>query len=647
MKIISVIPLKKGILKDDLTYFTSLPVAIGDVVSVSLRNKNILALVTSLNELGEEKSSIKNLNFNLKKVIENKGVSVFLKKYLETLFDVSKYFANSNNSTFSSLVPNIFIEQYDKIAGIAEKTEHAPEKNGSATENKLRAEKLLLQCPLNDRIAIYKTLIRESFARGKSVFMLLPTEFDIQKFSGEVSKGIDKFVFIAHSGISDKKNLSTFEAIITSTHPVLVIATPPYLSIPRNDIATIILEHENSSAYKTIRRPYVDLRTFAEVYAAKINAKFIIADEILRLETTGRKDLDNLHPLYPLSYRLDFDGDIKVLGKRKTEGAKFKIIDEEGIGEINSVLKNKKNIFIFSLRKGLATTTVCRDCGDTITCSDCQAPLVLYVSHTAKKRMFVCNRCEKEINGDTLCKSCGSWNLIPLGIGTDTVYDEIKKKFPKTKIFKLDKESARTEKGAKEIVKEFEGSSGAVLVGTEMAFFYLRKKVPVSIVASFDSLWSIPNFKMGERVIQIALSLARNTKEKIIIQTKNEKDAAILAFQSGNLLPYMRDELEDRKKLKYPPYSRFIKITHLGDKEQTLRAKKFLGETLKEYSPVIFSGFIAKLKGKYVTNALIRLNPEKWSLPELSAGNIDEDLLNKLLSLPTPFEVRVDPEDLL
>ena len=130
--------------------------------------------------------------------------------------------------------------------------------------------------------------------------------------------------------------------------------------------------------------------------------------------------------------------------------------------------------------------------------------------------------------------------------------------------------------------------------------------------------------------------------------TPNERDPAIRAIESENLLHFVRGELEDRKEMGYPPFKRFIKITHLGDKEQTTRARRVLQDIFQEYNPEIFSGFVARLKGKYVTNALVKIEPKKWSLPEISHGSsIDENLLAKLLSLPPSFEVFVDPEDLL
>lgn len=643
MKIISVIPLKKGIIKGDLTYFTSLDVFPGNIVSVPMRNKKILALVTSVEELKEAKSNVKGMNFNLRKVAEDKGNSIFLPKLFDTVFDTSKYFAQERNNVLAALIPNIFLEKYDRLAEIKDN-----QKDSSKKEQNIRAEKSLFQGGMEDRLSTYKTLVRESFARGRSVFMVLPTEFDIEKFTDQLSKGIEQFTFSMHSGISVKKNLITYEKIMSASHPVFIVGTPPFLSIPKKDIGTIILEHENSNAYKTIGRPHLDLRVFAEIYASKINAKFIMADEMLRYETIGRKDIENLNPLQPLSFRIDFKGEIHLEARLPSKSGQFQIFSTQTVEEIKTALNNKKNVFIFSLRKGLATITVCKDCGETINCEKCGAPLVLYSSHQGKKRMFVCNRCEREIAGDTVCAFCGSWNLMPLGIGTDIVYEEIRKKFPDAKIFKLDKESAKTAKGANVIIKEFEENHGSILIGTEMVFFYLRNKVPFSIIASFDSLWSIPNFKMGEKIIQIILSMAGNTTEKLIIQTKNEKDKAILAIESENLSSFVREELEDRKELGYPPFKRFIKITYLGNKEQTARVRKLLEETFKDYSPIIFSGFVVRLKDKYITNVLIKVNPEKWSLPSLSINStIDENLFNKLLTLPSNFEVFVDPEDLL
>ena len=664
MKIITVIPLKKGTWREDLTYFSAKNVPNGSIVAIPLRNKKVLGLVISSEDVALAKSNIKDMSFNLKKINEIKERSIFLKEYFDSAIETSRYFVSSKSNGITSLVPAVMRENYDKIAKFV--SLRAPLLIESPASKSLKPEKLLFQAPLPDRISIYKTLIRGSFALKKSVFMVLPTEYDIKTFEESLSKGIEQFTFAIYGGLSLKKTIKKIEQIITLAHPVLILGTAPFLSIPRPDVGTIIVEHESSSAYKMIGKPHFDLKFFAELFATKINAKFILGDSLLRYESIARQEIDGLIPMHPLSFRINFQGQIEIKNPRSSlevlppsgnKISRFKIFSDESVKEIKNAIAKKKSVFIFSLRKGLATMTVCKDCGETVSCEKCESPLVLYLSHQGRKRMFVCNRCQKDTGGEILCASCGSWNLMPLGIGTDTIYEYVKEilsrqaDFPnkeKIKIFKLDKESARTAKGAEKIIKEFEEYPGSILIATEMAFFYLRNKIPLSIIASFDSLWSIPSFKMSEKIIQIIFSIIGNTTEKLIIQTKNENDPAILAIKSENLLSFVRDELGDRKNLDYPPFKRFIKITHLGDKEQTIKAKKVLEEIFEGYSPEIFSGFVARLKSKYVTNALIKIDPQKWSLPEISAGSsIDENLFIKLSSLPPNFEIFVDPEDLL
>lgn len=647
MKILSVIPFTKSPIHEDLTYFTSKEVALGNIVEITLRNKKILGLVTSIDDVSNSKGEVKEMDFNLKKIIDVKQDSIFRTEYINAILSTNKYFISKKNTAFNALIPKILIENYDSISNTVLKNKK--EKKINIVSAGIRTEKLLFQADIEDRISFYKTLIRASFAEKKSIFIVLPTEHAVNEFEDILSKGIEQFTFSFSSGKSSKKIIKQLSDLVEMEHPVLVLGTAPYLSLPRYDFGTIILEHESGNGYKMQYTPYFDLRIFVEIFASLINAKLILCDTLLRFETIARKELDDWGDVAPLSYRINQDCKIEIMERTSERNKrKFSIFTDENIESIKKAVNNNQNVFIFSLRKGLATMTICRDCNDIVMCDKCSAPLVLYSSRDGKKRMFICNRCSGEKDPDTKCSTCGSWNLFPQGIGNDGVYEEIKKNFPKSKIFKLDKEEVDGAKGAEKIISEFEENKGAILIGTQMALFYLKEKVPLSIIASFDSLWSIPNFKMGEKIIELIFSIISKTKEKLIILTKNVKDPALIAIEQENLLSFVRGELEDRKLLGYPPYKRFIKITFSGNKEDTMTAKTYLAETFKDYEIDIFSGFIAKQKDKYTTNALIKLNTKKWSLPELSSNSsIDEHLYKLLSNIQSPFVVSIDPESLL
>ena len=88
MKIATVIPLKKGTWKENLTYFTAQDVVSGSIVTIPLRNKKILGLVMSVENAATAKSNIKSMSFNLKKISEVKERSIFLKEYFVSLVPI-------------------------------------------------------------------------------------------------------------------------------------------------------------------------------------------------------------------------------------------------------------------------------------------------------------------------------------------------------------------------------------------------------------------------------------------------------------------------------------------------------------------------------------------------------------------------------
>ena len=59
--------------------------------------------------------------------------------------------------------------------------------------------------------------------------------------------------------------------------------------------------------------------------------------------------------------------------------------------------------------------------------------MTLYSSKDNKKRIFICNHCRTNKESEISCEYCGSWNLMPLGIGIDSIYEEIQEVFKKTK----------------------------------------------------------------------------------------------------------------------------------------------------------------------------------------------------------------------
>lgn len=648
MYIATVIPLQKGSQNEYLSYFSGTDIPVGSIVLIPVRSKKIDAIVVNMEEARDMKSDIKNADFQLKKIEKIKGPSPFNENFFIACQKMKKYTVSNTGSIIKSLLPSVLIEN---IASLKK------QKEKEIGEENIKHEKLIFQAAPSDRLAFYRTLIREAFAKKESIFICLPNRYDIDNYKKELSKGIEKYVFCFHSDNPKKTLINEYNNALSESHPILIIATGLFLSIPRHDVKTVILENESSDTYKQVSRPYLDIRSFAEVLTSVEKIKLIIGDTLLRPETLYRHDLGEFgeisSPLYRLPHVenrkiIDMKEEVNGLGKKV-----FKTISDETREMIKKSLLENKSVFLFSVRKGLAPITVCNDCGNTLLCPTCNTPIVLYGTKqlTANKsttvRIFMCNKCGLREKTEISCPNCSSWNLTPLGIGTDKVYEEVKELFPEAPIIQIDKETTPSIKEARDSITSFLKTPGSILIGTEMAFSYIRDQIDNSAIISIDGLFSIPNFNITQKIIHIIEKLHNLTKNTLLIQTRLPENKTLQYILTGNVLPLCRDDLEERKEFGYPPFKRLIKLTFQGSQQETIKAREYTEKILGEYDPQIFSAFVSKLKGLYITNTVIKVDPNKWPLPVGNKKIIDEYLYENLSGLPPSFSINVDPEDLL
>ncbi len=636
MKLLNVIPIARGINKESLSYFTSSDISVGSVVKVPLRKKTVPAIVISSEEVADVKAEIKNASFETRKVEKIKSSTLLLPEFMATVSEAATYFASTSGSVLHSVIPKIIIEEAEKI-----KVKTKEFKN-------IRAhEKLAIQSNDEERYATYKSLIREEFAKSFSVFFCLPTVQDIKKAHEKLSKGIEQYTFVLHGLLTKKEQIELWNKAANEEHPSLIIATGSYLGIPRNDIGTIIVDKENARAYKCQGRPFIDIRNFAEKLAEKIRAKIIFGDLLLRTETVWRHNEAEIFEVAPLKFRSLTTAEIKLVNmkqippedlERGKEGKepKFKLFSDELLEQIESNRDNDENIFIFVARRGLFPSTICGDCGNLVKCNSCGSPTVLHKA--SSENFFLCHRCGEHRSAMEKCSNCQSWRLSTFGIGIESVEKELVEKYPDIKIFKIDSDSASTHKKALDTVAKFYASPGSILLGTEMALLYLKDIIANTAVVSIDSFFSIPDFRVNEKVMNILLKIRALTSRNFLVQTRDIEHKILKYAIGGNLADFYRDEIKERENLFYPPFSIPIKITLQGDKKTVLAGMEKLQKDMSPFEIDIFPAFVPISKGKFSMHGLIKIKRQEW---------INQELLNKLRSLPPSYTTNVDPESLL
>ncbi|MGM0629249.1 MAG: hypothetical protein ACQESA_02380 [Patescibacteria group bacterium] len=628
MEIVTVAPLVHLPGKEELSYFTDKDIEVGSVVSVEIRSKSAPALVLKKETVSDVKSRIKTSSFGLKKINSILSQKLYSNSTLEAARETANFYNAPIGAILKSVTPKTVLEN----PSLSE------ECGDEISQSEMRPESSVLQASLKDRLVFYKQNIRGSLAKGDTILICTPTQRDAEYISEHLKKGIEHLTFTFHGGMSPKKIKEEWKRL-SGKSPKLIISTGSFLSMPCGAINTLILEREASESYYVNKRPHFDITFFARVLARKKGAKFISADTVLSVRSFKECQEDERTETTPLQKRYTVGSRVSVTDmatlKDKEKNNKFYPLLSSQLLEILRE-RPSEHSFIYTARRGLSPITTCGDCGAIFSCSRCFSPLVLH-GKTKKERVFVCHQCNKSEKTKDSCPECGSWKLTQLGVGSEKVAEFLSEAVPERKVVRLDSDNAKAKKKEESIWRDFKDTKGSILVGTEMALNRIRTgdvEIGTSAVASADSLLTYPNYSAGEKIFRNLLEIALITEKDTLIQTRVPQHRILADLRSKKVLNFLRQEMDIRQKLFYPPFSVLVIVTFSGNKNTLERKENGLADKFASYEPVFFRSISEKKRGQVVKKMLIRIKSEDW--PE-------KTILNHLKYLPLEYKVSVNP----
>ncbi|MBX4206244.1 hypothetical protein KW784_00405 [Candidatus Parcubacteria bacterium] len=598
-----------------LSYFSGTRLAPGSLVNVPVRNRLSPALVLSSKGVRSAKAEIRKALFALRKIRKSDILEASLAAAaLEALKDVASHYAAPLGVLATSLLPALMRQDPETFL----KPEDAGKRRSLESASR---ETILLQMEGEERFGQYRALVRSSFARDASAILVVPTHLDVEKAKSELSTGIAEFVHAFTLEERPAEAARAWQKALGEPHPVLFITTPAGLFFPRADVDTLIVERANSRAYRTLSRPYIDLRFLAEKLAKRREWKLVMGDAVLPVETLWRERAGEFGEMSLVRWRLPAAPARIVDASIRQDGeGRFEIFSKELKEMIAKALDEKAPVFLFGVRKGLAPTTVCGDCGAVLPCKNCGAPVVLHRKDDAT--IYACHACGATRESLVACGICGGWRLVPLGIGTEEIARQARALWPAAEVAILDKDHAPSDAKARAIAERFE-KKGGILVGTELAFFHLGK-VPYAAAVSVDALFSVPDFHANERIFYLMSRLRETAASEVLIQTRRGTSGnQVLAWAAqGNIIDFYQAEIADREALLYPPFSVFVKIAAQDPAEAG-----GLRERLAKWSPDAYKGSV-----------ILRVPRAAWPDPEIA---------RELALLGPAFSIKVDPESIL
>lgn len=623
MYVIEIIPMRRGMHHGTLSYFSKTPYPRGALLDIPIRKQETQGVVLSCDEVSAAKTALRSATFSLRRLPAQESTYTLPDSLIKTADKLAEYYATQTGAVLFALLP-----QEIRNGAIKIDNQH------TATDEPDEYRYDVLQAPSEGRILNYQSIIRASFARKRSVVLVVPTQEDSAQLYAKLSAGIEKHAIRVYSGMSVTTLRRAYAEIAVHEHPMLIITTPQYALWNRHDVGTFILERSRSFAYRSRMRPYLDFRHAIDTHARTVGAHVISADTLIRTEDEFllRHDFAAPHDDHPK--RIVLPGTLKTIAmNEKPDGqTPFVLFSDILLSTIKKVRAVHGRAFLFSARRGLSPLVACVDCGTIVRCPDSGAPLSLIRTYRDGKeeRWFVSSVSGFKRRASDLCTVCGSWRLRERGIGIQQIYDELVKHVPKEDILLLDSDTASTHKKACTIRDEFYSRKDTILLGTMLALPYLNAPIDMSAVVNMDALRAIPSWRQQEEALGVLLALREKTIGYVFAQTRAGDDDLIRYAQKGATADFYTDELSAREEFSYPPYSTFIHLAWKKDATDTLGTQ--IAEVLAPFNVMVYGAPAAEDKIGY---GLIRQRRGLW--PE-------DTLVDALRSLPPSIRITINPD---
>jgi primosomal protein N' (replication factor Y) len=502
---------------------------------------------------------------------------------------------------------------------------------------------------------IYLRATEEVIKRGKQAIILVP---EIALTPQTVHRFLSRFpgqIGLVHSKLSEGERYDTWRRARAGSLRVIIGARSALFS-PLPDIGLIVADECHDSSYYQADPPFYHAVSAAQTYARLAGAVCLLGSAtptvVQRYQTedsTRGKGLRRLE----LPRRIFGAGmpPVQVVDMREElKAGQRGIFSRFLLKELESTLGRGEQAILFLNRRGTATYVFCRDCGHVLRCPNCDTPLTL---HVEEKERLLCHHCGYERGKPHTCPSCGGRQIREYGLGSERVEAELSSLFPHVRPLRWDWETTREKHSHEMILTHFAAHRADVLIGTQMLAKGLDLPLVtlVGIVLADVGLY-LPDPFAGERVFQILTQVAGRAGRserggKVVLQTFDPANQVIQSAARHDVNGFYQYELEQRKRLGYPPFSRLVRLEYRHQDAITARseAQKLaakLGELLASgnwkqttlIGPV--PSFFAKMGGYYRWQIILR-GPDPVAV-------LSDDAIGRRL---VDWRVEVDPISLL
>ena len=420
---------------------------------------------------------------------------------------------------------------------------------------------------------VYLQLIGETLKRNKTAIVLVPeislTPQMIDRFIARFNQ--DK-IAVLHSKLSIGERYDEWNKIKEGNAKIIIGARSAIFA-PTENIGIIIIDEEHDSSYKSEAVPKYDAKEIAKKIAKENSCPLVLGSATPDLVTYYKAQEGKIE-LLELTKRANNSKlpEVKIVDlKMELANGNKSMLSVALHDAIENNLKEKRQTILFLNRRGYSTFIMCRECGYTVKCKNCNISMTYHKTENKLK----CHYCGYEENVVTVCPECHSTKIRYFGTGTQRLEQEVNKIFPQASTIRMDIDTVTKKNSHEEILSKFKNENIDILIGTQMVVkgHHFPNVTLVGVIAA-DSSLNIDDYRANERTFQLLTQVAgRAGREsldgKVIIQTYNPENFSIICAQKQDYEMFYNTEIALRKQLKYPPFCDIMLIgfNSLSEKE--------------------------------------------------------------------------------
>jgi len=465
---------------------------------------------------------------------------------------------------------------------------------------------------------VYIRAFRIALDLGRSALMLVPEIALTPVFSRRLRACFGDLVAIFHSSLAKGERADEWTRVRNGDARI-VIGTRSAVFAPVQNLGLIVVDEEQESTYRQQDSPHYNGRDTAVVRAQKASAVVVLGSATPSLESFHNSRTGKYRYL-PLPQRI---GDrpmaqARIIDMREVfdRYQKPRVFSDELLEAITQSHARGEQAIILLNRRGYSSFVLCRSCGETIQCLNCDVTLTYHRT----ERVLLCHYCNHRELAPHLCPNCGAKYIYYIGEGTEQIEDLLKKEFPMLRIARIDRDTTARRRRFEQSLQDFSEGRIDMLVGTQMlAKGHDYPNVTLVGVVSVDAGLALADFRAAERTFQLLTQVAGRAGRgdrpgQVLIQTYHPEHYALKHACAQDYLGFYQQEIRHRETLSYPPFVALASLLVHGTdlkqvRSEAARLRKQLDQANKERACRILGPAPAplpRLKGRYRIQFLIK-----------------------------------------